>query len=164
MVTPLQKHTDKKCGNFNKKTKDHIDAVYNMSEMVRVVQAYYKLSYPDSPPIPRDRIRAMLYFFLDTIIHSVDTAGKTTLTGFGTFKKQYISEAYYPDGVHRQACYRPPFYRIGFKASGRVKDILNHRNPDAFNENYNIIDELYDYDHSPKIVDNDTPLAATKDE
>lgn len=149
MANRLQYMTDKPSGNFKKKDKQYIDAVYNMSEMVKAVQIYYDQTYPTGSRLGRDRIRAMIMFFLDTIIHSVDRGARVTLTGFGSFRKKYIGEAYFPENVHGTRSYRAPFNKVMFNASGRFKDILNNRDQTAFEDNSAILDELHDFDNPP---------------
>lgn len=132
---------------LRKEDKDHVEAVYYMSEIVRIVQKYYETTYPQSSPIGRDRIRAMLLFFLDLIIYIVQQGDKLQLVGFGTFFKTYVAEAYYPNSKYRKECYRPPFYRLSFKPAKRFSDTLNDRLEDPFKESQTILDDIYAFDN-----------------
>lgn len=150
MSNKLQHITkNKKAGNHKKKVKEHIDAVYHMSEMVDAIQRYYNFAYPNSPKLSRDRIRAIILFFLDTIIYSVDRGARISIAGFGSFRKTYVKEAYYPENINRSITYRPPFNRVSFKPSSRFNDIINNRRNDAFGENQLILDDINDFDNPP---------------
>lgn len=134
---------------LKKNEQEQVDAVYHMSEMARLVQKYYDTTYPTGTRIGCDRIRAMLLFFLDTILYAVQNGEKVNLYGFGSFNRSLVSEAYYPNTLHNKACYRAAFHRVSFKPAKRVSDIVNNRLENPFKDSQTILDDLHDFSNPP---------------
>ena len=138
-----KKKEDKFFPNRYKFKRD--DCAYNLAEIIKAAQIYYRQRFPDAYYLSYDKIRYLYQFLFDTITDSLSKGQSVTIHNFGSFRRMTQKAGIQYNFRKRDYVYRSQRSRCTFRNSAKLIELLSSTSEEelqeAFDEKVKMLDE-----------------------